>query len=1079
MKQLLMIFAGIFILNWSATSQTVWTVNSTDDTNTGSGNAGTLRYVLTQINTTASGSHTVDMTGVSGTLTLTSLLPPINYSMVINGSGTENLTISGNNLYRIFFVGAGTSPFTSAAPASPTVQIKNMTLANGKGKGGNGASGGGGAAGMGGAIFQNAGVVTVENVIFSSNNATGGNGSSAGAGGGGGFGGDGQSIYSGGVSGYLGGATGTNTVLAGIGGGGGYRATFGGAGGFAAGGGPGGAVTSGGAGGAGGFGGGGGGVQNTASNTPGVGGFGGGNAGGTRGGGGAGMGGAVFLKSGTLYLKSCSFLNNSATAGTTTSPGQNGTTYGGAIFQYDGALYTLYVTYGTGGMANSATNSTDYYRYGGTYATLNPTGSLLKVTSKTTKSAVLNGKVNPNGAATSYKFIYSTEPDLLSYSETSVQSAGSGTTDVTVSAAISGLTPKTKYYYKLFSENSSGSHSTEIKSFTTVAAVDGLVLWLRADSLITKDGSNSVSEWGDLSDQENNFVQSTSSKRPLWVSSVVNSKPALRFDGSDDIMSSVKSLNLTAGSSIFIVAKNRVRKSNNGLFRVAAAEIGVASDLELFWEAGTIPSTGGNFVATSNRPATGNTGLTFKIDNDAGPISGTYYMVSNHYISNGNHAYYMNSKGMELNYGSAQTMQLPLGTNTAFIGLGINTASGSSVNYLDGDIAEIMVFDRAVMNSERILIESRLAARYGIANSTAQNPTVPANAAGTGTYVLGSTGAVLNITGPSTTAGSLTAVTGTNPGATGILPNGVTAFSSDKYWSVTQSGLTSFVYSITLDLTGISGITDFESLKILKRADASSQWQDVSQAPVNATVLYHEPFITVSGLTSFSDFAVGSNNENTLPVELTDFSVRISNGQVVLNWSTASETNNYGWEIQRQEGVTLSANEGSASTNPNHDTSTSLSDRPSGASGFGTEWETIGFVAGKGTTTKAQTYSHSSPVTGHPTRFRLKQTDLDGTFTYSRILSIEPVPQNFELSGNYPNPFNPSTTIRFSIPEKGTVTLRVYSVLGQLVETRIVANLEAGVQLVPFSGSGLASGQYFYQLQFKNKVLNGNMTLLK
>ncbi|MCA0445106.1 MAG: T9SS type A sorting domain-containing protein [Bacteroidetes bacterium] len=380
-----------------------------------------------------------------------------------------------------------------------------------------------------------------------------------------------------------------------------------------------------------------------------------------------------------------------------------------------------------------------------------------------------------------------------------------------------------------------------------------------------------------------------------------------------------------------------------------------------------------------------------------------------------------------------------------------------------------MVFDRSVTNEQKIFIESRLAAHYGIANSTSDAPSVFANAAGSGNYILGTTGAVLNFTDPSNTAGSLTAVTGTNPGSIGILPDGVTAFSSDKFWSITHSGLTSFIYSITLDLTGISGITDFESLKILKRADATSQWQDVSQAPINATVIYHEPFITVYGLSSFSDFAVGSNEENTLPVELSAFTGQISDGKVVLNWSTSTETNNYGWEIQRS--AEPEALEGSASYISNHD--------PSRASGSSSDWETIGFVAGKGTTTEAHSYSFLSPATSLKSLFRLKQTDLDGKFEYSRILSIEPVPQNFELSGNYPNPFNPSTSIKFSLPEKGNVTLRVYSVLGQLVETRILSNLEAGVQLVPFSGSGLASGHYFYQLQFNTKVLNGRMTLLK
>jgi len=1048
MKQVFLIFAGLFFLGQMTVAQTVWTVNSTDDTNTGSGTTGTLRYVLTQINTTASGTHTIDLTGLSGTITLTSLLPPVNYPVTLNGPGSGILTISGNNLYRIFFIGGGTAPFTSTAPASPTVSIKNLTLANGKGKGGSSTTGGGGAAGMGGAIFMNAGTVTIENVTFSGNTAQGGSSSGTGYGGGGGFGGDGASLYNGGASGYLGGAAGTTTVTAGIGGGGGYRSsTVGGSGGFGGGGGTGGAATTGGGSGSGGFGGGGAGIVNGSNTTAivGVGGFGGGNAGSVRGGGGAGMGGAIFLKSGTLTVKNSSFLSNVSTAGTAVSPGQPGSAYGGAIFQFDGVLRTLNLVFS----GNTAANSPDFYRYGGTASSLNPTVSNPRVTGKTARSVNFTGKVNPNGTATVYKFIYSADSTLAGYSETPLQSAGAGTADQIATGSASLLTPGIRYFYRLVAENSYGTDSSETVSFFTAPAVDGLVLWLRADTLVTRDGSGYVSNWGDLSDARNHFSQASSSKKPLWVEAAVNGKPALRFDGSDDVLGSLHSLNLTSGASIFIVSKVRIRKSNNGLFRVAAGELGVASALELYWEAGTVPTTSGNFTATSNRPATGTSGFTFKRDNDAGPAAGTWYMLTNRYISNGFHDYYMNSKPMEMNYASAGTMQLPASSGSGFIGVGSNSDVGGSAYYLDGDIAEIRVYDRSVTDAEKLLIESQLAVKYGLTGSTSATPTINSYAAESRIFVLGSTGATVNFSDPTNSQGTLTAGTGVNPGITGSLPDGISSFSADKYWTITNSGLTSFIYSITLDLTGITGISDFNSLKILKRADAASAWQDVSQAPINAVVIYQEPFITVSGLTSFSDFAVGSSSANTLPVELAGQSVRETEDGDLLTWETVTEKDNAGFQVQ---------------TSPDKQI-----------------WKTVGFVAGKGTTTEKTAYTFRVTERNMNTvRFyRLVQIDLDGSQTPGRILSVGGIPAGFRLSGAYPNPFNPSTSIRISIPEKGPVDLTVYSLLGQVVSVSRSGELEAGHHDLQFDGSGLASGVYFYQIRFKNQIKTGRMTLVK
>jgi uncharacterized delta-60 repeat protein len=133
----------------------------------------------------------------------------------------------------------------------------------------------------------------------------------------------------------------------------------------------------------------------------------------------------------------------------------------------------------------------------------------------------------------------------------------------------------------------------------------------------------------------------------------------------------------------------------------------------------------------------------------------------------------------------------------------------------------------------------------------------------TGQIVLGSTGATLNITGNSGSGGTITASVGINPTIVGALPTGVNQLLRERFWTITTNA-TSLTYNLTLDLSGISGIRNFNSLRILKRNDSLSAWQDVSQAPINATVSYNAPFITVSGLTSFSDFAAGQDSTTQL-----------------------------------------------------------------------------------------------------------------------------------------------------------------------------------------------------------------------
>ncbi len=1043
MKKLLMLTLLLAWISGFLAAQTTYTVNSTADTNTGSGTTGTLRYVLTAINTAATGNNTINMTGITGTITLTSALPPINYGLTINGPGAANLTISGNNLYRILFVGAGTSPFTAAIPAAPTVVINDITLANGSGKGFNGLQGSGASPGMGGAIFLNAGNLRANDVVFSGNTAIGGNGSSGYNYGGSGFGASGNLASTGGSSGYLGGTAGTTGTTGGVGGigaGGGYGSVTGGAGGFAGGGGGGGTN-----GGAGGFGGGGGSTFQVAG-IQGVGGFGGGNAGqsgGGRSGSGAGMGGAIFQKGGTMYLIDCSFNSNTTTAGTVTNnAATTGSTYGGAVFIYGGSYQFKKPAYS----GNTAVNGADVYKYGGTSLALEPSTEIMLPNDVTGVSAYLKAIINPKGYETTYHFEYSTSADLSGATSTTPASAGNGSGNVAVTTKINRLTTGTRYYYRVIAENEVGYTISSITSFRYTPKVNDMIFWVKSDSGVTFNGNNNVTGWTDLSSVGRSIFGISNTRLAGKDVTYLGGKQTLRFDGAD-VMLTDRKIDLTHEYTILIAARNHTRKNYNGMIRVAGTGTSTASSLELQWDQGTTNVYSGTLQIFANRPASGTAGMTNYTYTNVGPGIGNFYLLAVRVGTDGNGEIRINGKTLTPSATSGTSL-LPAISDSLYLGLGVYNLQGA----INGNFAEIMIFDRKINDFELQNLENRMGTYWGIGNSTSATPSI--TSAATGNFVLGTTGASVLLTTGSTTSGSLSSTTGTAPTIVGSLPAGTEQISPDKFWTITNSGLTNLTYSLTLDLSSIQSISNFSSIKVLKRSNASSEWKDVTQAPINASVIYDEPFITIFGLTDFSDFAIGGGaDNNSLPVEMIDFSYANSSNGITLNWKTKTEINNYGWEIENLG--TGNKEEGT--------------------------WRKIGFVAGKGTTTDAHSYSFTLPITHNslPIQYRLKQIDTDGKFEYSNILTVNLQPETYSLSQNYPNPFNPNTAIKFQIAVDGNVELKVYNLLGQEVAVLVNQFKEAGKYSVPFDGRNMTSGLYFYTIKSGNFSQTKRMMLVK
>jgi len=192
-----------------------------------------------------------------------------------------------------------------------------------------------------------------------------------------------------------------------------------------------------------------------------------------------------------------------------------------------------------------------------------------------------------------------------------------------------------------------------------------------------------------------------------------------------------------------------------------------------------------------------------------------------------------------------------------------------------------------------------------------------------------------------------------------------------------------------------------------------------------------------------------TQSSTTLPVELVDFTAEAGNNFVTLNWTTASELNNFGFEVEK--------------------------------STDGVNFEKIGFVPGNGTTDNEITYTYTDEgLSAGKFYYRLKQVDYDGNFEYSGVVTaVVEVPSSFNLNQNYPNPANPTTTISFDIKEKGHVELIVTNVLGQVVKTLVSREMTAGKHEVQFNAKGLASGIYFYTLKSGNMISTKKLTVLK
>jgi photosystem II stability/assembly factor-like uncharacterized protein len=217
--------------------------------------------------------------------------------------------------------------------------------------------------------------------------------------------------------------------------------------------------------------------------------------------------------------------------------------------------------------------------------------------------------------------------------------------------------------------------------------------------------------------------------------------------------------------------------------------------------------------------------------------------------------------------------------------------------------------------------------------------------------------------------------------------------------------------------------------KVLISTDYGSSWsEDDLGNPVHSLATDHERYLLAMTTNNIylKDFS------GYIPVDLISITAEAEAAGAVISWSTASELNNYGFDIEKRT--------------------------------FG-EYYVIGFRKGAGNSTEVQHYSFKDVnlVPGTKNYYRLKQVDMNGSFTYSAEVEVEAA-FSYKLEQNYPNPFNPITRIAFAVPEKIFVKMVLYDALGQKIGTLVEEEKLPGAYTIELNAERLSSGTYFYSM---------------
>ena len=260
---------------------------------------------------------------------------------------------------------------------------------------------------------------------------------------------------------------------------------------------------------------------------------------------------------------------------------------------------------------------------------------------------------------------------------------------------------------------------------------------------------------------------------------------------------------------------------------------------------------------------------------------------------------------------------------------------------------------------------------------------------------------------------------------------------------------------VRLAVSAFSGIDDPTEVQIYTRpTDGTSSFTGLPTSVEDQGTPDPSDDVLVASTSSFSEFVLASDTQ-PLPVELAGFDATVDGESVRLTWQTASESGNAGFEVQRRRA------------------------RASGASSAA-EWTTVGYREGAGTTSSPRRYRFVDEVPYEADRlvYRLKQVDTDGTASYSTELTVRRGVDELTLLGTYPNPARRRATVRFGVPERQEVTVRLYDVLGRRVRTAVRRTAE-GRQETTLDVGDLSSGVYVLRLRAGGETRTRKLTVVR
>lgn len=669
------------------------------------------------------------------------------------------------------------------------------------------------------------------------------------------------------------------------------------------------------------------------------------------------------------------------------------------------------------------------------------TGSTVQILDDVVLSGSSNTIINTTATSNDDLFIDHTDATLCGSGSTTLQSGPGSVLTYTNSATVNQICTS-------FTISCTGGctgfpvtgTSTSL-GYTGPGGVDrtngtgDLVLWLDANTISSASGSN-VSTWTDQSGYSNSAVAVVGNE-PTFQTSVLNGFPVIRFTrANSDFLRVADATSLKPNSiSIFLVGMYTSNSTNA-------------------WSPFLIKATDDNWTNgyAITRENTNATLLTYMTQWNANFVTGSLaantYTLATVVYDNIDVELFQNEASAGTDVFSSNITHT---TNYLLIGAGPNNTLGTYHRYIDGDIAEIIIVDRAVTLAERLIINNYLSAKYNLTIAAANdyytmdnsgNGNFDYDVAGVGQAsdgsnhvdALGKGQVRMFVQNPASTLSNNEFLLWghNNASFTSNVADvdGVTIKERlNRIWRVSETGDVGNV-TVSFDMNSISGAPSAANLRLLIDRDGDGFFDNDVTPASGATLAGKVATFSNVNFQSGDRFTLGNTNLGTpLPIVLTSFNAEVTaEGLVDLTWSTATEINNDYFGIERSKD--------------------------------GKSWEQISRVKGAGTTTEEHNYQlvDETPYIGG-SYYRLKQTDFDGHFTYSNVVRVV-VEAKVELMV-YPNPAQGSFAVRapFDFTES---QVQMRDINGRAIPLRFISTPEN--QSAQIDASDLSPGLYILQV---------------